>query len=323
MVDISSRIRSFTQRVLDQSQIRDFFSEPDVKDSQQIARELAEAGDRVVQMAQVFAEVEILNQLHNRLVGECEGLRYEKSNLETQVMDLNQERNDIEPQVFVLRDELQRATSQLDQTQQRERMLSDRERQLTDIVAQLERRRAVLNQAIENLTTKEADYIVRTQELSKTISDREQHANQLMEAVNHFNTTIAELKGQAEEEIARLKALGIEPTLTLPVVPEPPVEEPTWSEDDYDDEYYDDEYYDDEPAPVSEQREPQPATWSSDPWQPSPPPTTTEWDEPQWQTGPGQPPAEEPQWQTGKPQEAPPPSDWSWGNSPYSDPWKS
>lgn len=306
MADFSNRLRSFTQRILDQSQIRDFFAEPDVKDSQQLARELAEAGDRVVQMAQVFAEVEILNQLHNRLVSECEGLRYEKAGLETQVIDLNQERGDIEPQVYVLRDELQRATSQLDQTQQRERMLSDRERQLTDIVAQLERRRAVLNQAIENLTTQEADFIVRTQELAKAVSDREQHANQLMQAVNHFNTTLAELKGQAEEEIARLRALGIEPKFDLPVIPEPPAPEPqTWPEDEYDD-YEDDEPYTDEPRVD----EPQPS-WSQ--------PNSGGWQEP----------AEEPQWQTGKSQE-PPPSDWSWGNSPYindnspfSDPWKS
>jgi chromosome segregation ATPase len=211
MADFSNRFRQLTQRLLDQTQIKDFFNEQEVSDSQNLARQLAEAGDRVSQLSQVVAEAEVLSQLHRTLVNECEALRMEKSSLENHVLDLHQERNEIEPQVLFLRDEFNQIQAQLEQTQNRERNLSDRERQLTEIVAQLERRRAVLNQTIENLTNQEADYIVRTQELAQIIGTREQQAAQMMQTVSHLNVTLDELRTQLEEKQAKLIAMGVEP----------------------------------------------------------------------------------------------------------------
>ncbi|MEO0353888.1 MAG: hypothetical protein AAF268_03610, partial [Cyanobacteria bacterium P01_A01_bin.3] len=106
MADFSVRFRQLTQRLLDQTQIKEIFNEPEVSESQGIARQLAEAGERVTQLSQVVAEAEVLSQLHNSLVNECESLRMEKSNLESFVLDLHQERNEIEPQVMYFRDEL-------------------------------------------------------------------------------------------------------------------------------------------------------------------------------------------------------------------------
>ncbi|MGK7906884.1 MAG: hypothetical protein AB4040_06595 [Synechococcus sp.] len=211
MADFSVRFRQLTQRLLDQTQIKEIFNEPEVSESQGIARQLAEAGDRITQLSQVVAEAEVLSQLHNSLVNECESLRMEKSNLESFVLDLHQERNEIEPQVMYFRDELTQAQGRLEEVQTRERSLSDRERQLTDIVAQLERRRAVLNQTIENLTNQEADFIVRTQELSQAIETREEQATQMMQTVSHFTVSLDELVGQVEEKRAELKAMGVDP----------------------------------------------------------------------------------------------------------------
>ncbi|MEL7474666.1 MAG: hypothetical protein AAGJ55_00335 [Cyanobacteria bacterium J06555_12] len=215
MADFSVRFRQLTQRLLDQTQIKEIFNEPEVSESQGIARQLAEAGERVTQLSQVVAEAEVLSQLHNSLVNECESLRMEKSNLESFVLDLHQERNEIEPQVMYFRDELAQAQGRLEEVQTRERNLSDRERQLTDIVAQLERRRAVLNQTIENLTNQEADFIVRTQELSKAIETREEQATQMMQTVSHFTVSLDELLTQVDEKRAELKALGTDPDEVL------------------------------------------------------------------------------------------------------------
>ena len=103
MADFSVRFRQLTQRLLDQTQIKEIFNEPEVSESQGIARQLAEAGERVTQLSQVVAEAEVLSQLHNSLVNECESLRMEKSNLESFVLDVHQERNEIEPQVMYFR----------------------------------------------------------------------------------------------------------------------------------------------------------------------------------------------------------------------------
>lgn len=217
----SSRLRQFTDRLKTSTRIDNFFAEQSSSEGQALAKDLQAAGECVSQLSQVVMEVEILNQLHSRLVYEKESLQQEKADLETNVFELQQERNEIEPQVMYLREQLSQASIQLEQTQNRERNLSDRERQLTDIVAQLERRRAVLNQTIENLTNQEADYIVRTQELGKIVEESEKKAQGYIDAVNYYQTWLNELKAQVEEEEKKLKAMGIEPPTHTPPEPEP------------------------------------------------------------------------------------------------------
>ncbi|MDX2272502.1 MAG: hypothetical protein NW237_11235 [Cyanobacteriota bacterium] len=219
----SSRLKLFTQRLRETTQIPNFFADQSPSESQNLAKELAEAGECVLQLSQVVMEVEILNQLHSRLVYEREVLQQEKTDLETRVFELQQERSEIEPQVMYLREQLSQASIQLEQTQNRERNLSDRERQLTEIVAQLERRRAVLNQTIENLTNQEADYTVRTKELSQIVTESDKKAKQYMEAVNSYKSYLEELQAQVIEEQSKLKAMGVNPLeRSLPDIPTPP-----------------------------------------------------------------------------------------------------
>ncbi|MEM9511118.1 MAG: hypothetical protein AAF978_00300, partial [Cyanobacteria bacterium P01_E01_bin.48] len=86
MQDFSSRFRQLTQRLLDQTQLNGFLpDEKPASESQLIARQLAEAGERTAQLSQVVAEAEILSQLHGQLVNECESLRMEKASLEENV----------------------------------------------------------------------------------------------------------------------------------------------------------------------------------------------------------------------------------------------
>jgi chromosome segregation ATPase len=217
----SSRFKQFTQRLRETTQIP-LFTEQQSSESQSLARELSEAGDCVIQLSQVVMEIEILNQLHTRLVYEREALQQEKADLETRVFELQQERNELEPQVMYLREQFNQATLQLEQTQNRERNLSDRERQLTEIVAQLERRRAVLNQTIENLTGQEADFIVRMKELSTSVTENEKKAKQYIDVVNHYKAYLEELKAQVEEQKALLQSMGVKPKeQSLPDHPEP------------------------------------------------------------------------------------------------------
>ncbi len=221
----SARIRQFTQRLRETTQIQQFFPEQSSSESQALAKDLAAAGEVVSQMSQVVMEVDFLNQLHSRLVNEQEVLQQEKADLETRVFELQQERNELEPQVMYLREQLSQASFQLEQTQNRERNLSDRERQLTEIVAQLERRRAVLNQAIETLTNQEADSIVRNQELTRVVEENERKATQYFDTVSSYKAWLEELKAQAEEKAAELRAMGVEPHPKPFEDPEP--EDPT------------------------------------------------------------------------------------------------
>jgi chromosome segregation ATPase len=158
--NFSFRFKQFTQRLRETTQLPQFFTDQATSETQNLARELALVGEYATQLSQVVMEVDFLNQLYTRLLNEREVLQQEKDHLEARVFELQQERNETEPQVMYLREQLSQASFQLEQTQNRERSLSERERQLSEIVAQLERRRAVLNQAIENLTNQEADYTV-------------------------------------------------------------------------------------------------------------------------------------------------------------------
>lgn len=209
--NFSFRFRQFTQRLRETTQLPQFFAEQATSETQSLARDLALVGEYATQLSQVVMEVDFINQLYTRLLNEREVLQQEKDNLEARVFELQQERNETEPQVMYLREQLSQASFQLEQTQNRERSLSERERQLTEIVAQLERRRAVLNQAIENLTNQEADYTVRTKELEEVVLDNERKAKQYLEAVNHYRAYLEELNAQVEEAQAKLRSLGVEP----------------------------------------------------------------------------------------------------------------
>jgi chromosome segregation ATPase len=209
--NFSFRFKQFTQRLRETTQLPQFFAEQTTSETQNLARDLASVGEYATQLSQVVMEVDFINQLYTRLLNEREVLQQEKDNLEARVFELQQERNETEPQVMYLREQLSQASFQLEQTQNRERSLSERERQLAEIVAQLERRRAVLNQAIENLTNQEADYTVRTKELEEVVYDNEKKAKQYLEAANHYRAYLEELNAQVEETQAKLRSLGVEP----------------------------------------------------------------------------------------------------------------
>ncbi len=209
--NFSFRFKQFTQRLRETTQLPQFFTEQATSETQNLARELALVGEYATQLSQVVMEVDFLNQLYTRLLNEREVLQQEKDNLEARVFELQQERNETEPQVMYLREQLSQASFQLEQTQNRERSLSERERQLSEIVAQLERRRAVLNQAIENLTNQEADYTVRTKELEAVVHENEKKAKQYLEAANHYRAYLEELNAQVQETQAKLRSLGVEP----------------------------------------------------------------------------------------------------------------
>ncbi|MEN9222357.1 MAG: hypothetical protein Q6M04_07960 [Thermostichus sp. BF3_bins_97] len=209
--NFSFRFKQFTQRLRETTQLPQFFAEQTTSETQNLARDLALVGEYATQLSQVVMEVDFINQLYTRLLNEREVLQQEKDNLEARVFELQQERNETEPQVMYLREQLSQASFQLEQTQNRERSLSERERQLAEIVAQLERRRAVLNQTIENLTNQEADYTVRTKELEEVVYDNEKKAKQYLEAANHYRAYLEELNAQVEETQAKLRSLGVEP----------------------------------------------------------------------------------------------------------------